>query len=187
MTNLKIFCVTDKELDFLAETKYGIGWVGKEIPPKQYISCNEDKNIFSKEKHYSELTFHYWYWKNKLDLNDKNWLGFCQKRRYWIKKDSVGKSINETNISQHILTKAPEEWNEYDAIICEPIYVNKVKKMKMLKRGFKSLLQQPEIFFNENKQSLLFHFDMHHGFGNLKKAIQLVNPEDREEFIKYVN
>ena len=105
MTNLKIFCVTDKELDFLAETKYGIGWVGKEIPPKQYISCNEDKNIFSKEKYYSELTFHYWYLKNKLDLNDKNWLGFCQKRRYWIKKDSVGKSINETNISQHILTK----------------------------------------------------------------------------------
>lgn len=187
MTNLKIFCVTDKELDFLANSKYGIGWVGKEIPPKQYISCNKDENIFSKEKHYSELTFHYWYWKNKLDLNDQNWIGFCQKRRYWIKKDSIGKSINETNISQHILTKAPEEWNEYDAIICEPIYVNKVKKMKMLKRGLRSLLQQPEIFFNENRQTILFHFDMHHGFGNLKKAIQLVNPEDRDEFFNYVN
>ena len=78
-----------KELDFLAESKYSIGWVGKKIPPKNYITCNKDKNIFSKEKHYSELTFHYWYWKNKLDLNDKNWLGFCQKRRYWIKKNSI--------------------------------------------------------------------------------------------------
>ena len=57
----------------------------------------------------------------------------------------------------------------------------------MLKRGFRSLLQQPEIFFNENRQTLLFHFDMHHGFGNLKKAIQLVNPEDRDEFFNYVN
>ena len=35
--------------------------------------------------------------------------------------------INETNISQHILTKVPEEWDGYDAIICETIYVNKVK------------------------------------------------------------
>ena len=57
----------------------------------------------------------------------------------------------------------------------------------MLKRGFRSLLQQPEIFFNENRQTLLFHFDMHHGFGNLKKAIRLVNPEDRDEFFNYVN
>ena len=42
MSNLKIFCVTDKELDFLAESKYSIGWVGKKIPPKNYITCNKD-------------------------------------------------------------------------------------------------------------------------------------------------
>ena len=187
MIDLKIFCVTDKVLNFLDNSKCNIGWVGKEIPPKGYISCNKDKNIFSKEKYYSELTFHYWYWKNKLDLNDKNWIGFCQKRRYWIKKNSIGETINELNINQHILTKAPEEWNSFDAIICEPIYVNKVKKIKMLKRGIRSILQQPKIFFDENKQTLLFHFDMHHGFGNLKKAIQLVNPEDRDDFFNYLN
>ena len=34
MTNLKIFCVTDKELDFLAESKYSIGWVGKKYHQK---------------------------------------------------------------------------------------------------------------------------------------------------------
>ena len=40
------------------------------------------ENIYNKEKHYSELAFHYWYWKNKLDINNENWIGFCQRRRF---------------------------------------------------------------------------------------------------------
>ena len=57
----------------------------------------------------------------------------------------------------------------------------------MLKRGIIPLLKNPSIFFNENKQSLAFHFDMHHGFGNLKKAINLIDVEDRLDFLNFVN
>ena len=187
MENLKMYCVTNKEVNFLDKTSYNIGWVGLDVPPANYITCNHQDNIFFKEQFYSELTFHYWYWKNKLILNDPNWIGFCQKRRFWIKKESLNKNVDNSNYLDHFLDGASEEWNNYESIICNPINVNKVKKIKMLKRGFKSLARDPLIFFDEKKQSLKFHFDMHHGYGNLSKAANLLEKNDREEFLHYIN
>ena len=187
MKNLKIYCVTNKAVNFLDNTNYNIGWVGQEKTPKNYISCNSEDNIFFKEKYYSELTFQYWYWKNKLDLNDESWIGFCQKRRFWINKKYINNEIEKNFFSDYVLQSAPDEWNNFDSIICEPISVNNVKKMKMIKRGFKSIIKDPTIFFNEKKQSLTFHFDMHHGYGNLNKAINLINDEDRADFLNYSN
>ena len=57
MKNLKMYCVTNKVINFVDSTNYNIGWVGQENPPKNYILCNSKDNIFSKEKYYSELTF----------------------------------------------------------------------------------------------------------------------------------
>ena len=79
MSILEVYCVTNKQINFLDETDYKIGWVGKEKTILDYISCNSKNNIFYKEKHYSELTFHYWYWKNLMNLNQNKWVGFCQK------------------------------------------------------------------------------------------------------------
>jgi hypothetical protein len=187
MNNLKIYCVTNKRLDLLEKFSYDLGWVGPEKAPENYIKCDNKENIFFKEKYYSELTFHYWYWKNLLNLRDSNWVGFCQKRRFWLKKDSKKIDLNKNNFKDHLLDEAPDEWSQYESIICEPVNVNKVKKIKMLKRGFRSILKKPEIFFNEKKQSIAFHFDMHHGYGNLDKAINLINKKDKDEFLEYVN
>ena len=188
MNNLKIYCVTDKEVPFLQDLNYKIGWVGKNNSPMDYISCDKKDNIFYKEKYYSELTFHYWYWKNLLVLNKKeDWVGFCQKRRFWLKKESIGTIINKDNFLKHVLQDVPNEWSSYDSIICEPIIVNKVNKMKMVKRGLRSIIKDPTILFNEKKQSLLLHFDMHHGYGNMEKAINLINEEDRNDFYNYLN
>ena len=166
MKNLEIYCITNKVVNFLDNTNYKIGWVGQEKPPNNYIICNDQDNIFFKEKYYSELTFQYWHWKNKLDLNDNHWIGFCQKRKFWIKKNTKN---NKFNFFNDHLSESQEEWNSYDSVICEPISVNKVKKMKLIKRGFKSIIKNPSIFFNSNKQTITLHFDMHHGYGNLKK------------------
>jgi len=187
MVNLKIFCVTNKEVNLLEKTNYLIGWVGTEKPPKNYLVSNTQDNIFFKEKYYSELTFHYWYWKNKLDLKHENWIGFCQKRRFWLKKKLIHAKIDKSNFSDCILQDVPNEWDNFDSIICEPIFVNKVKKMKMVKRGFRSIIKKPSILFDEKKQSLALHFDMHHGYGNLKKAINLIEDEDKLDFSNYVN
>ena len=105
MNKIKFYCVTNKQINFINKEEYNFGWVGKEIPKKNYIKCDYGDNIFYKEKYYSELTFHYWYWKNKLDISRNNWVGFCQKRRFWIKRDSDIENINKENIQNQTKRK----------------------------------------------------------------------------------
>ena len=187
MNNLDIYCVTNKIISSLDKTDYKIGWVGKESPPSNYLSCNSGDNIFYKEKFYSELTFQYWFWKNIFEINSKKWIGFCQKRRFWIEQEYLSEKIDKNNFFKFTLKEIAKKDENFDSIICNPISVNNVKKIKMIKRGFKSILNKPQIFFDSNKQTVNFHFDMHHGYGNLSKAITLVNREDRSDFFDYVN
>ena len=187
MSTLEIYCITNKHVNFLQNINLKIGWVGKEEPLPDYISCNDKNNIFYKEKYYSELTFQYWYWKNLNNLNHNKWIGFCQKRRFWIKPESENKKIDIKNINEHLLLSPHKKWENYDAIIMNPININGAKKIKMLKKGWRSLIKKPSIFFNKENQSILFHFDMHHGYGNMSKAIEMLDIEDKEDFRKYVN
>ena len=187
LNNLEIYCVTDKDLLYLKNLPYKLAGVGKSNFSKEYNLANTKDNIDYKEKYYSELTFHYWFWKNEMKNLEKNtWIGFCQKRRFWIKKNISKNDITTYNLKNHILSGPPEEWKNYNSVICDPIYVNGVNKVKLLKRGFKSLIRDPEIFFNKEKQTVKLHFDMHHGYGNLDKAINLLDDSDRYEFRDYV-
>ena len=140
-----------------------------------------------RKKNYSELTFQYWFWKNKLNLNNDNWVGFCQKRRFWLNKSSVKEEITEKNFNKHFLIEPDPEWKNYNAIICSPINVNSAKKMKLIKRGIKSIIKDPSLLFDKNKQTLKVHFDMHHGHGNLDKAVSLMNESERDEFNLFLN
>ena len=154
MNKIKFYCVTNKLINFISNENYNLAWVGKDNPPTNYIQCNHEDNIFYKEKNYSELTFQYLYWKNMLDLDNSNWIGFCQKRRFWVKKNSNIEANSTLNfINQHLSEPYPE-WESFDAIICKSINVNKVKKMKLIKRGFRSIIKDPTIFFNEILKSL---------------------------------
>ena len=187
MKNLETYCVTDKDLPHLKNLSCKLAGVGKSNFSKEYYLANTKDNIDYKEKYYSELTFHYWFWKNEMKNLDKNtWIGFCQKRRFWIKKNISKNDITTYNLKNYILSEPPEEWKTYNSVICNPIYVNGVNKVKLLKRGFKSLIHDPEIFFNKKKQTVKLHFDMHHGYGNLDKAINLLDDSDRYEFRNYV-
>jgi hypothetical protein len=187
MNKLDIYCITDKHFSYLDILPYKKAGVGKSIFPKNYHLSNNLDNIFYKEKYYSELTFQYWFWKNKLlQLQESTWIGFCQKRRFWVKKNISKNDITTNNLKNYILSEPPEEWKSYNSVICDPIYVNGVNKVKLLKRGFKSLIRDPRIFFNKDKQTVKLHFDMHHGYGNLDKAINLLDDTDRDEFRSYV-
>ena len=183
---LEIYCITNKRLKILENFSYNLCWVGSEVTPAGYLSCDKDDNIFFKEKYYSELTFQYWYWKNLLSLENKNWIGFCQKRRFWLKKKNINK-ISHDNFKESILNYPDEAWNNYDSIICNSIKLNKVNKSKILKRGFRNFLRNPKILFNEEERNISLHFDMHHGYGNLEKAINVMDIRDREDFREYVN
>ena len=186
MTKIKIFCVSNVESNLLEKLDITLAGVGRANFSKKYINTKKGMNIQKKEKNYSELAFHYWLWKNKLSsFDNKTWIGFCQKRRFWLKKKTTIKSFED--LEKNILKKAPKEWNDYQSVVCKKINVNNPKRMKLLKRGWKNLIKEPSIFFDTKKQSIKLHFDMHHGHGVLDKAINLLNNNDREQFRKFVS
>ena len=183
---LKIYCVTNKKVDFVSKPEYYLSWVGTDETPKNYISCNYKDNIYYKEKFYSELTFHYWFWKNLLQNEDqKKWIGFCQKRRFWI-KETINSNITKENINDYLISEPLNDWSEYEAIICKPIKVSGAKKSKILKRGWRNIIHDPSILFLKKKENILLHFDMHHGYGNLEKAINELTDDDKKDFKNYV-
>ena len=186
MDKLNIFCVTDIPHEYLNNLNLNLAGVGKKNFPRNYITCKRGKNIQKKEKNYSELTFHYWFWKNYLrKFKSSEWIGFCQKRRFWIKKNIQINSLKA--LKKNILNYPPKRWKNYNSIICKPIDVANPKKMKMIKRGWKNLILDPRIFFNKKKQSVKLHFDMHHGYGLLEKSIKLLKKKDRDDFYKFVS
>tara|TARA_B100000787_G_scaffold169882_1_gene162710 strand:+ start:3543 stop:4352 length:810 start_codon:yes stop_codon:yes gene_type:complete len=186
MNKIKIFCVTDVQSKLLEELDLILIGVGKRKFNKRYIDIKNRDNIQNKEKHYSELTFHYWFWKNKLSkFNKDTWIGFSQKRRFWLKKNC---KINKfKDLKDNLLKEAPNEWKNYQSILCKPVSVSDPKKMKIIKRGLKNLIKDPSIFFKKDKQNIKLHFDMHHGYGIIDKAIDVMNMNDKEQFRKYIN
>ena len=186
MTNLEIFCVTNKQINSLKELNLKLVGVGTEDFDENYLTIECGDNIQKKERHYSELTFHYWFWKNKLSTyTDDVWIGFCQKRRFWMKNDKKINNLEE--LKDNLLTNIPLEWETNEVFLCEPIKVNYAKKMKMIKHGWRNLLKDPSIFFQNSKQNLKLQFDMFHGYGNLDKAINVLMPNEKNDFRKYVN
>ena len=183
MSNLEIYCVTDKEVPFLEESNYKLAGVGRNSFSEKYLRCDNKDNIFYKEKNYSELTFHYWFWKNQLNLSDDDdWIGFCQKRRFWLSSKNVNK--NE-NISDILLKSVPNDWNNYESVLCEPVQLG-TKLTKLLKRGWRNVLKKPSLIFDHRHISIKLQFDLHHGYGILDKAINEMNERDRSDFAEFV-
>ena len=183
MSNLEIYCVTDKEVPFLEESNYKLAGVGRNSFSEKYLKCDNKDNIFYKEKNYSELTFHYWFWKNQLNLSDDDdWIGFCQKRRFWLRSKNVNK--NE-NISDILLKSVPNDWNNYESVLCEPVQLG-TKLTKLLKRGWRNVLKKPSLIFDHRHISIKLQFDLHHGYGILDKAINEMNERDRSDFAEFV-
>ena len=186
MEKLNIFCVTNIPHNYLNNLGLTLAGVGNNKFPKNYLSCDKGKNIHKKEKNYSELAFHYWFWKNKLSkYNSSEWIGFCQKRRFWLKKKATIKSVKD--LKRNILKKPPKIWEEYNSVICKKISVANPKRMKIIKRGWKNLIKNPDIIYNKKKHTIKLHFDMHHGHGILERAIQLIEKKDRKDFANFVN
>ena len=186
MSNLEVFCITNKKIEALEKLNLKLAGVGEDDFPENYVNTKTGKNIQNKEKFYSELTFHYWFWKNQLyRYEDNTWIGFCQKRRFWIKKNIDIENFE--HLKNNLLEEIPKEWENYEVILCNPIKVNYVKKMKMLKLGWRNLLANPFIFFDLKKQNIKLQFDMFHGYGILNKAIEVLDHKERDDFKKYVN
>lgn len=192
MKNLKMFCLSlePSHYEFIKKLGYTPVGLGDKTFSNNWFTDKSGTNISDKNKYYGEYTFHYWLWKNYLDANfeDPNiWIGFCQYRKFWSTRNDKLLPNRIDEIKPLVLTEIPKSYNDYDVILGDPFFINNFKIMKFLKHGFKLILKNPSYLFNKNKRNIKFHFDLMHGYNNLNKAIELLEPEDRNDFNEFVN
>ena len=53
--------------------------------------------------------------------------------------------------------------------------------------ALKSIFKGYELKSKEENKTIKVHFDMHHGFGNLDKAIDLLDNDNKNDFREFVN
>ena len=201
MNNGKMYCLSlyNSTLPLIKRMGYIPVGLGSENFSNEWLRDNTHDNISFKNKFYGEYTFHYWFWKNILPkIEDSQWIGFCAYREFWSKN----KNINNKNIiftkergahfiesenvkfEDQVLNEIPPEWENFDAIIGEHIFMNNLKLSKLIMHGLLSLIRNPQALIR-SKRNLRFHFDMWHGNGNLDKAIDLLDDNDRDDFRRY--
>ena len=95
--------------------------------------------------------------------------------------------ITTENLNDYLITEIDNKLDIYESFICNPISVSGAKKIKIIKRGWKNLIKDPTIIFQKKKETISFHFDMHHGYKNLEKATRLLNDNDKDDFFLYIN
>ena len=187
MQNLKMYCICihDEILPKVKKLNYIPVGLGNDNFSGEWIRDNSGDHISDKNKFYGEYTFHYWLWKNDIkNINKNDWIGFCAYRRFWL--NDKGKQSEGLKFQDRILNKIPKIWDNYQVILGDEIYVDEIKWSKILKYGKISLIRNPKSILKKNR-NIKFHFDMFHGNGNLDKAINVLNENDREDFRNFVN
>ena len=150
-------------LKFIKEINYIPVGLGTDEFSKDWVRDNTGDNITEKNKYYGEYTFHYWFWKNKIDqIQDNTWIGFCAYRRFWLKNNKI---ISQPLIKD-FLVSVPNEWKNYDTIIGQQYFINKMKISKLIKHGLRSLINYPQAIFEKNR-NIKFQFNTFHGFGTV--------------------
>ena len=176
--NMYCLCLNDDHYNIVKALKYIPVGLGNNKFSPEWLRDNDGNNISNKNSYYGEYTFHYWFWKNKIDqIDDGTWIGFCAHRRFWLND----KKIVHAPKKKDFLSSIPTEWENYDTILGQKIFINKMKMSKLIKHGLRSLIHYPPGILEKNR-NIKFHFNAFHGFGNLDKAIELLNDDDREDF-----
>ena len=184
-----MFCLSlePKHLNIIRNLNYIPVGLGDSNFNNNWLLDKTGNNISNKNKFYGEYTFHYWLWKNYIDKLDDKWIGFCQYRKFWTttKKNKVSNDF--LNFKKLLINNIPEEYNSYDSIIGEPIFINQFRFSKFIKHNLSTMIRNPNLFINKKKRNIKFHFDIMHGHGNLSKAINLLDIKEKKDFTEFVN
>lgn len=189
MANLKMFCISleSNHYQFIKKLGYIPVGLGEKIFDGNWFSDKSGISISQKNKHYGEYTYHYWLWRNYLDKLEDEWIGFCQYRKFFSLEKHEAKDINFNSLNHQVLKIIPSEFEKYESILGEPIFINQFRSIKFIKKGLKFFIKRPLSIFSEKKRNINFHFDFMHGENNLNKAINLLDPENQNDFRKFVN
>ena len=186
---MNMFCVTiyNDHYDKIKNLGYIPVGLGENVSSNTFITDKTGANINKKNSFYGEYTFHYWIWKNKINNLKNNWIGFCQYRKYWSIKSNKKNHENLVQLKESVLKEIPKQYENYESILGEPLFINNFKFTKFFKKNFIKMIKNPNLFFDKSKRNIKFHFDLMHGEGNLDKAISLLDNKDRNDFSYFVN
>ena len=184
---MKIFCLSifNENYDFFKNLKLEPVGLGNKNYNNKWLNDLGEKNITEKNLNFGEYTFHYSLWKNikKYDFGS-GWIGFCTYRRFWIYKNSK-EPKNKNDLNKIIIKEEPPEWKDYESILAEPIYIKKMKTIKIIKNGFFEVLKDPKLIIKE-KLNVREHFNIFHGSYFLNKAIDILESEHKVDFISSI-
>ena len=173
----------DEDYEKILKLGYNPVGLGGNYFNEKWLRDNTGENISLKNSHYGEYTFHYWFWKNKIhEFDDNTWIGFCAYRRFWSQKKETLNLLKTEDFLRFI----PKEWSDNSVILGQKIYMDGWTPMKILKHGIRSFFGNPKYFIKKNR-NLKLHFDSFHGFGNLDKAITLLDENEKEDFRKFMS
>lgn len=115
MEKLNIFVAVHKECEVYSNSTYQPIWAGKALSTESLPWTGDDSglNISKKNRMYSEMSVHYWIWKNI----SSEYVGLCHYRRYF------STVFTEKNIE--------EEMTDCDIILPCAIYHNSPLKEKL--------------------------------------------------------
>jgi len=184
-----MFCLTlePNHYKFISSLGYIPVGLGAKDYNEKWFSDKSGESISKKNTNYGEYTFHYWIWKNHLNKLGNDWLGFCQYRKFFSLEQYQNDNININTLTNKVLKEIPAEYDKFESILVEPMFTNRMKLMKFLKKGLGVILKKPSLIVNKSKRNINFHFDLMHGENNLKKAIDLLDDKNREDFREFVN
>ena len=145
MKNLEMFCISlePSHYDFIKQLEYTPVGLGDKNFDDKWLKDDSGINITKKNKNYGEYTFHYWIWKNYLNRLNDDWIGFCQYRKFWSTKIYKTEDINLNSLSSQVLKEIPDNFNRYETILGNPIFINQFRTMKFIKKGLKFFAKRP--------------------------------------------
>ena len=189
MKNISFFCLTldpshEKIIKSLSYIPVGLG---KKNFSTKCLSDKEGKSISSKNPFYGEYTFHYWIWKNYINKIQTKWVGFCQYRKFFLKKKIEVKHLDFSDLQENIIKSISDNEDNFDCILGEKFSVENYKFSKVIKNYFFDFLKNPSAIFSKKKRTLKLHFDLYHGKNSLDTAINLLNSEDKYDFKHFMN
>lgn len=189
MSKLKMFCCChfyNNKIENPNLIPSGVGQ--KENFPSNWIRDNTGDNISQKNKDFGELTFHYWLWKNSLDIFDKNdWIGLCQYRRFWLKKNHE-KKINIKNLYENLLTEIPSEIDKYESILTNYENINLKFKSVFKYRKLINNLKNPLPIFAKKYQTIDVQFEVYTKSGDLiYEVADLMKKDDKYDFLNFIS
>ena len=140
---------------------------------------DEGENISKLNPMYCELTAQYWAWKNL----DADYYGFCHYRRYFnfsqkrYEEDPWGNIVEKYPGEFSIEKYGQDEESIHDMVLGNDIIITKIKNIKKMPDGAKTIYQQYE------KAPFLNPKDIH----EVKKIIDELTPEYSESAEKFLN